>query len=186
MFTGWYNPDNFYFNKIIKDNFETIKSEGLQLLGQKRFYDHKQSQENLNSKNTKIANKWKQFSLYDGGAPDRYYMHIQYVPITWNIISSIKEIMNCKHGLVYFSLIPAGGVVVPHKSGLKEKDRIRHQLCLILPNESNPESVYLEVSNEKKSWQLGEIISFDDSYIHKAQNLSEEDRLVLLYDSNPI
>jgi len=183
MMNGWYDSNSFHFNKKIKDNFQIIQSEALQLLKDDKFYHHRQSKENLSSKKNKLANKWKQYSLYDGTRPDFFLNDVKRCPSTWAIISSIDEIMNCKSGLVYFSLIPAGSIVIPHTSGLKEKDRIRHQLCLLLPTNSDPDLVYLEVNEEKRTWQLGEIISFDDSFKHKAQNLSDEDRLVLLYDS---
>lgn len=187
MSIGWFNPDEFFFNKIIKENFKIIQSDGLKLLSSGKFYDHTQSIENTNSPKKKFANKWKIFSLYRQ-LNEQYFdnRHIkEFVPNTWSIIKDIKQIIECPQGLVYFSLIPAGGIVKPHTSRYSINERIRHQLCLIEPPIENDKVAYLKVNDEKKYWKEGEILSFDDSYMHEAVNKTDSIRMVLIYDSMP-
>lgn len=180
MTTGWYTPEIFYFNIIIKSNFEIIRKEAISLLLKNFFYDHSQSDENLIVKGRKIANKWKAFDIVRG---EKFTPESQYCPNTRKILGQIPEIMNCKKGKVYFSLIPPGGMVRPHSSGLKREERTRHQLCLIQPTNIKIDEVYFELNEIRNTWKLGEILSFDDSYMHSAKNMSNENRLVLLYDS---
>ena len=180
MTPGWFDSENYYFNKIIKSNFEIIKQEATILFSRNLFVDHSQSDENLDIKGPKIANKWKAFDII---LQSKFTPRSNFCPNTKKILSQIPEIMNCKKGKVYFSLVPSGGIVRPHTSGLKFNERIRHQLCLIEPKVEEGEEVYFELNGFKNTWKLGEILTFDDAYMHSAINSSKNDRLVLLYDS---
>lgn len=105
---------------------------------------------------------------------------------TWEIISSIQEIMSCDDSKVYFSLLPPHSFVSMHTNGLKLNTRHRHQLCLIMPKLNQNEEVSITIGSTKYFWQEGEILTFDDAIIHSVINNSNWSRLVLIYDSLPL
>ena len=82
--------------------------------------------------------------------------------------------LNDKPFEVFFSLLKAGQHIKPHY-GLSNHSLTVH-LPLVVPKEG-----YLRVANEKVNWQEGQLIIFDDSFEHEAINLSQEDRVVLIF-----
>lgn len=75
---------------------------------------------------------------------------------------------------VFFSILKPGQHIVPHY-GLSNHSLTVH-LPLVVPGDG-----YLKVDQEKRVWREGQVIAFDDSYIHEAINLSEQDRVVLIF-----
>lgn len=173
----WKNSQAYWFNHLFEKNWQLIAEEALSLYSANLFYDHKQSEEHTDTSMQKLANKWKMLSVKN---------HPHLAPITWGIVKLIPEIVNCKKGLYYFSLIPAGGIIKPHVSALDIDVRHRHQLCLQLPPTASTDEVYFQIGGEKRCWELGKVMTFDDAYLHDAKNLSSGDRLVFLYDSDSI
>jgi aspartyl/asparaginyl beta-hydroxylase (cupin superfamily) len=78
--------------------------------------------------------------------------------------------------------VPAGGIVRPHTYS---HSRIRNQLALVVPEVTPEDEVYIQVGGEKRGWELGKTITFDDSVMHDVKNLSKHNRIVLLYDFKP-
>jgi beta-hydroxylase len=176
---GWLNPEDYIFNKELEKNYEIICEEGLNLIQQGLFKDHTQSKES-SVQTTKIANMWKVFDLLRLD----YHADETLAPVTFSIVKKHKDIYDRYQRCVYFSLVPSGGIVTPHVRGATIHFRARHQLCLKAPKHQNIENVHIDVGGEKRSWTEGKVLSFDDSYLHSVKNLSAENRLVLLYDSN--
>ncbi len=75
---------------------------------------------------------------------------------------------------VFFSLLKPGHHIKPHY-GLSN-----HSLTVHLPIVT-PSNCTLVVSGEKRQWHPGELIAFDDSFVHEAINDSEEERVVLIF-----
>ncbi len=177
---AWCNSAHFNFTKELEDNWEAIQQEALGLLAAGHFLDHLQSRESSSDRG-KIANTWKVFNLVRKSQE----AHPELAPVTWGILSRYPEITHRDGALAYFSLAPAGTVIDPHRNLLDSRNRRRHQLCLTKPEDSSLEKIYLQVNGEKRGWQLGKLLSFDDSYLHDLKNLTTQDRLVLLFDSTP-
>ena len=76
---------------------------------------------------------------------------------------------------VLFSLLRPGTRIRPHH-GFTNARLIGH-LPLVVP-----EGCALRVGNETRPWREGELVVFDDSIEHEAWNLSNELRVVLLFD----
>ena len=93
--------------------------------------------------------------------------------------AAISEIPLCRidHRTpsVLFSLLRPGARIPPHH-GFTNARLICH-LPLIVP----PQCA-LRVGNETRSWTEGEVVLFDDSIEHEAWNLSNEPRIVLIFD----
>ena len=182
MSTTWYNPHDFNINVILErpDIFTAIQSEAMWCLANDKFTHHGQSSENIHSPLCRLANTWNVVNLFKAGVAVPGSDKL--APFTVNFLSQFEEITKPRLGLVYFSLIPAGGVVIPHVSTLAHKARIRNQLALMVPDTVPGDEVFFDILGERRGWELGKCMSFDDSYSHYVKNLSSMDRLVLLYD----
>ena len=178
---GWFNSDDFYFNKIIESNYDAIKKECDFLIENNLFVPHLQSKETAVAHTDAtpiLANKW---NIFDLGGSGRFSSKAkELVPFTCKLLETFPEITSCEKGKVYFSMIPGNAKVAPHYSMLKHYERYRHQLCL-----QTVEGVdaFIEVSGDQRGWTQGKCISFDDAFIHHVENNSEYTRIVLIYDS---
>ncbi len=75
---------------------------------------------------------------------------------------------------VFFSLLKPGRHIKPHY-GLSN-----HSLTVHLPLVIPP-GCALTVGGERREWRVGELLAFDDSYLHDAINGSEQQRVVLIF-----
>lgn len=179
---AWKDPMSFAFNERIRNSFDRIRAEALKAYHSGLFYKHVASEES-DAEERKLSPKWDTFGILKLGDETLTTKH---APFTHQLIMGIPEIVNCARGLVYFSAVPARGNILPHSSGYElGKVRIRHQLCLRMPKMEKADEVYLEVNGERRTWEEGEILSFDDGYSHNVKNSSDGHRIVLLYDSLP-
>jgi aspartyl/asparaginyl beta-hydroxylase (cupin superfamily) len=76
---------------------------------------------------------------------------------------------------VLFSRLQPGARIPPHHGFMNA--RLIGHLPLIVPP-----GCALRVGNETREWREGEILLFDDSIEHEAWNLSNEPRVVLIFD----
>jgi aspartyl/asparaginyl beta-hydroxylase (cupin superfamily) len=76
---------------------------------------------------------------------------------------------------VLFSRLEPGAHIPPH-SGMLNCRLICH-LPLVVPK-----GCWLRVGNEKREWEEGKLLIFDDSFEHEAMNPSGELRIILLFD----
>jgi hypothetical protein len=76
---------------------------------------------------------------------------------------------------VLFSRLETGAHIPPH-SGMLNCRLICH-LPLVVPK-----GCWLRVGNEKREWEEGKLLIFDDSFEHEAMNPSGELRIILLFD----
>ncbi len=75
---------------------------------------------------------------------------------------------------IFFSLLKPHQKIAPHH-GLSNHALTVH-LALDVPN-----NCFLKVSDQQKSWTAGELLIFDDSFLHSAHNESEQLRIVLIF-----
>ena len=171
------NPKYFYglsdFKElgILEDNYKIIldellalrkKSENGYWLDTFPHYLYPQSK-----------SKWQVFSFRFFGIKH---------PLNCSLCPKTAALLNNLPGLVSadFSYLPAHTQIKPHKGFTKMV--IRVHLGLIIPKDCG-----LRVGNETKTWQVGKLLIFDDSYEHEAWNNSDEDRFVLMLDiANPL
>ena len=94
-------------------------------------------------------------------------------------MAALREVPLCRIAdrtpSVLFSLLRPGTRIRPHHGFMNA--RLICHLPLIIPSECG-----LRVGNETRAWQEGELLVFDDSIEHEAWNLSNELRVVLIFD----
>ena len=76
----------------------------------------------------------------------------------------------------FFSTMSPMASIKPHYGACNLKLRCHFPLFV-------PEEAYLSVADDARPWKEGEMMIFDDSYVHEAHNLNKEkERVILLID----
>jgi beta-hydroxylase len=78
------------------------------------------------------------------------------------------------------SSIEEGTYIKPHCGFFKSILRVH--LTLYTEHEDNHGERYIEVGGERYSWKEGELVAFDDSYMHSVKNKVPGKRVVLFLD----
>ncbi|HVJ61113.1 MAG TPA: lipid A hydroxylase LpxO [Tahibacter sp.] len=113
---------------------------------------------------------WKRFYLkwYDDAHPSARELCPKTTEIL-NTIPSVKAAM--------FAELPPGSELRKHRDPYAGS--IRYHLGLITPGDDR---CYIEVDGERYSWRDGEAVMFDETYIHRAENGTDHDRIILFCD----
>jgi aspartyl/asparaginyl beta-hydroxylase (cupin superfamily) len=123
--------------------------------------------------------KWSAFHLWRGGVP--VPENLQRCPVTAQALASIPgaDIVGlCPNAM--FSALQPKTHIPPHHG--ETNARLVAHLPLIVPP-----GCWLRVGYEKRGWNIGEVMIFDDTIEHEALNDSDELRVVLIFDVwNPL
>lgn len=76
-----------------------------------------------------------------------------------------------------FAMLPPGARLVRHRDPYAGS--LRYHLGLETPESDD---CFIEVDGERYSWRNGEAVMFDETYIHFAENKTDQDRIVLFLD----
>jgi ornithine lipid ester-linked acyl 2-hydroxylase len=117
---------------------------------------------------------WKTYEFVFFGIEKR--SNISQCPKTYAILQQIPELITAQ-----FSVMLPQTHILPHKG--YSKMILRNHLGLIIPP---GKQCGIKIEDETYYWREGELVVFDDSYIHEAWNNSDELRAVLMFDvANP-
>ncbi len=123
--------------------------------------------------------KWSAFHLWRGGVPVQE--NLQRCPVTAQALASIPTADMaglCPNAM--FSALQPKTHIPPHHG--ETNARLVAHLPLIVPPRC-----WLRVGYERREWQMGEVLVFDDTIEHEALNDSDELRVVLIFDVwNPL
>jgi len=123
--------------------------------------------------------KWSAFHLWRGGVPVQE--NLQRCPVTAQALVSIPSadiVGLCPNAM--FSALQPKTHIPPHHG--ETNARLVAHLPLIVPPRC-----WLRVGYEKREWNIGEVMVFDDTLEHEAMNDSDELRVVLIFDVwNPL
>lgn len=123
--------------------------------------------------------KWSAFHLWRGGVPVQE--NLQRCPVTAQALASIPgaDIVGLCPNAMFSALAPKAHIP-PHHG--ETNARLVAHLPLIVPPRC-----WLRVGYEKREWNVGEVMVFDDTIEHEALNGSDELRVVLIFDVwNPL
>lgn len=76
-----------------------------------------------------------------------------------------------------FASLPPGATLVKHRDPYAGS--LRYHLGLITPNDPG---CYIEVDGQRYHWKDGEVVMFDETYIHHAANTTQQPRIILFAD----
>jgi len=113
---------------------------------------------------------WKRFYLkwYDDAHPSAREL----CPATTEILRAIPSVK-----AAMFAELPPGGHLRKHRDPYAGS--LRYHLGLVTPGD---DACYIEVDGRRYSWRDGEAVVFDETFIHRAENATPHDRIILFCD----
>lgn len=154
--------------KPLEDHWEEIRAEAVELL---RLGAIKRSAEpNDVGFNSFFKTGWKRFYLKWYG--DNHPSAMELCPRTTELLNSIGTVK-----AAMFAELPPGSRLVRHRDPYAGS--LRYHLGLKTPNDPG---CYINVDGENYHWRDGEPVMFDETYIHYAENTTDQDRVILFCD----
>jgi len=161
----------------LQDNWEMIREEGMQLFDQ--GYIRAAAKYNDLGFNSFFRTGWKRFYLkwYGDFLPSAAGL----CPKTSQLLAQIPSV-----NAAMFALLPPGSRLGEHRDPYAGS--LRYHLGLSTPNS---EKCRIVVDGEMYHWKDGEAVMFDETFIHRAENQTDTQRLILFCDverplSNPV
>lgn len=87
----------------------------------------------------------------------------------------VEDIPSIKGAM--FASLPPEATLVRHRDPFAGS--VRYHMGLETPND---DGCYITVDGENYSWRDGEVVMFDETYIHHAANTTDKNRIVLFLD----
>ncbi len=151
--------------KRLQHNWKKIRDE---MLASENYFSPIKGEQFFD--NIITDNKWKKVYLkWYGPAPKYAY---KLYPKTMKILDKCPDVK-----LAMFSLLEPGTIITPHRGPFR--GCIRIHLTLVAPKEPG---CTLTVDEKNYSWKEGDIVAFDDTYLHSVRNDTDERRVVLFLD----
>lgn len=152
----------------LKNNWEMIRDEGLKLFDD--GYIRAAAKYNDVGFNSFFRTGWKRFYLkwYDDFLPSAKTL----CPKTTVLLAGIPSL-----NAAMFAVLPPGSKLVSHRDPFAGS--LRYHLGLSTPNS---DKCYIMVDGVPYYWRDGEAVVFDETYIHYAENQTNQTRLILLCD----
>jgi aspartyl/asparaginyl beta-hydroxylase (cupin superfamily) len=174
---SFYSIEQFPYLKEIEDNFAQIYAEWLA----------------VTKTNNDVYQTWPQYQLPSGentwttitlDAPkvhahqnvEGVIQHADLFPITRNIL---KTALGDRLDAVMFSKIAPQSRILPHKG--RFSNTLRCHLGIDIP----AGECKIKVNNEIHGWEQGKLLVLDDRQVHEVWNLTDNERVVLLFDFIP-
>ncbi len=153
--------------------FESSKT--LELL--KLEYTNACSKPLLWKENSVLNGNWQIFHLYDQGC--RVSRNCSICPQTTALLDSVPGLIRgCAYGNAMISILGPGSEIEAHTGPCNF--RLRCHLAL-----AESDSYMIQVGSEVRSWELGKLMVFDDSFVHRVWHKGGEgdkERVVLIFD----
>jgi len=152
----------------LRQNWQEIRDEALRLFDE--GYIRSASRYNDLGFNSFFKSGWKRFYLkwYDDFLPSARDL----CPRTTELLAKTPSI----HAAM-FALLPPGARLPSHRDPFAGS--LRYHLGLRTPNS---EKCHIFVDGELYYWKDGEAVMFDETFIHRAENQTDVQRLILFCD----
>jgi beta-hydroxylase len=160
--------DNFPELKKLSDNWEVLRTEAMQLFDE--GYIRGAAKYNDLGFNSFFRRGWKRFYVkwYDKPLASALAL----CPKTVALVQSIPSV-----NAAMFALLPPGGDLGKHRDPFAGS--LRYHLGLSTPNSEN---CRIFVDGEPYHWRDGEAVIFDETFIHWAENKTDQTRVILFCD----
>lgn len=162
------SPKDFPYLGKIKDHWETIRDEALAVYAEGKI-DYNAHQQDLAFVSFKKLG-WKRFHMKWYG--DFLPSAAERCPKTVELLRSIPEINSAA-----FTLLPPGKKLGKHRDPFASS--LRYHLGLVCPKE---EGCRIWVDGDEYTWRDGEDAVFDETYVHWAENATDEARIIFFAD----
>lgn len=162
------DPKKFPELDVLQAHWQEIRDEALRLDDQGSI----KAADSYNDIgfNSFFRTGWKRFYLkwYGDDLPSAKQMCPRTVELL-NQIPGVKAAM--------FASLPPGARLVRHRDPYAGS--LRFHMGLITPNDPG---CFIEVDGERYFWKDGEVVMFDETYIHYAENSTDHPRIILFAD----
>jgi beta-hydroxylase len=153
---------------LLQGNWEKIREEAMHLFDEGFIRSaEKHSDASFNSF---FKQGWKRFYLKWYGEPLASAEAL--CPETVKLLNSIPSVK-----AAMFALLPPGSKLNPHRDPFAGS--LRYHLGLITPNSDD---CRIFVDGEMHAWRDGKDVVFDETYVHWAENRSNQTRVILFAD----
>jgi beta-hydroxylase len=161
-------PADFPELAKIQENWQVIREEALNLVsaGQIKRSDIPDDV----GFNSFFKTGWKRFYLKWYG--DNHPSATQLCPRTTELLQGIASVK-----AAMFAELPPGSRLVRHRDPYAGS--YRYHLGLVTPNSPD---CYISVDGQHYHWRDGEAVMFDETYIHYAENKTDQNRIILFCD----
>jgi beta-hydroxylase len=152
----------------LRDNWEMIRDEAVQLFDE--GFIRAAAKNNDWGFYSFFKSGWKRFYLkwYDDFLPSARTL----CPKTVELLNSIPSV----HGAM-FAMLPPGGKLGAHRDPFAGS--LRYHLGLVTPNS---DKCRILVDGVECVWRDGEAFMFDETFIHTAENATDQNRIILFCD----
>ena len=154
--------------QVLKDHWQEIRAEAVALFGDGKIKPS--AQYNDAGFNSFFKTGWGRFYLkwYDEPQPSA----LEFCPYTTQLVKDIPGVK-----AVMFASLPPGARLPRHRDPYSGS--LRFHMGLITPNDP---ACYIDVDGERYHWRDGEAVMFDETFIHYAENTTEQNRIILFAD----
>ncbi len=167
------DPADFPELDLLRENWETIRDEGMELLRQ-NYFDATKRPGSPGAYDvgfrTFFKYGWSRFYINWYG-----YVHSsakRLCPKTVEILQRVPAVRGAM-----FAYLPKGGKLTRHADPIAVS--LRYHLGLVTPNS---DACFINVDGRKLSWRDGQVLMFDETYLHFVRNDADSDRLILMCD----
>lgn len=152
----------------LREQWQAIREEALHLFDE--GYIRAAEKHNDASFASFFKEGWKRFYLTWYGEPLASAHTL--CPNTVALLEKIPEVK-----AAMFALLPPGAKLNPHRDPFAGS--LRYHLGLVTPNSDD---CRIFVDGEEYSWRDGEDVVFDETYVHWAENRTDQTRVILFCD----
>ena len=152
----------------LRDQWQAIRDEALHLFDE--GYIRAAEKHNDASFASFFKEGWKRFYLTWYGEPLASAQTL--CPNTVALLEKIPEVK-----AAMFALLPPGSKLNPHRDPFAGS--LRYHLGLVTPNS---DACRIFVDGEQYSWRDGKDVVFDETYVHWAENATDQTRVILFCD----
>lgn len=167
------NPAEFPELDLLRQNWQTIRDEGMELLRQNYFDATKRpgtaGYYDVGFR-TFFKYGWSRFYINWYGYTHHSAMRL--CPRTVEILQRVPAV----HGAM-FAYLPKRAQLTRHADPVAIS--LRYHLGLTTPNS---DACFINVDGRNQSWRDGEVLMFDETYLHYVRNDTDSDRLILMCD----
>jgi len=163
-----YDPAILPFAAELEANWEVIRKEAEFILTARANLPPLKA---ISPDHDRIAadERWKVFFLKGYG----YWQlrNCDLCPETYRLVRDIPSLESA-----FFSILEAGRDIRRHKGPTKAIMTVH--LGVMIPKDRD--NCWIEVAKQRRHWDEGKLLVFDDTYKHQVRNDTDEDRVVLL------
>jgi len=167
--TRFLDPAEFPELRVLQEEWRTIEAEASALLVADGLCEREAKRDDM-AFNSFFKRGWRRFYVKWYGPPLPSARRL--CPRTVALVESIPSINGAM-----FALLPPAGELGLHRDPYAGS--VRYHLGLATPNSDD---CYIDIDGERYAWRDGEAVLFDETYMHRARNDTDQDRLIFFAD----